>query len=82
MLKEADKTSWQKIVTTYKGQYGVHLDPCTAYQRCHELSYEQFGPAQAMQGYQWLTPTKLTNEMLESIEQGTCKIAEGSRGNT
>ena len=70
-LKESDKTSWPKIVEIYKGQYGVHLDPRTAYQRCHELTYEQFGSAQglleAMRDYQRLALTKLTNETLESI---------------
>ena len=39
-LEENDKASWQKIVEIYKGQYGVHLDPRTAYQRCHEFTYE------------------------------------------
>ena len=52
-------------------KYGVHLDPRTAYQRCHELAYEQFGSAQglleAMRDYQRLAPTKLTDEMLKSI---------------
>ena len=70
-LKESDKTSWPKIVEIYKGQYGVHLDPRTAYQRCHELTYEQFGSAQglleAMRDYQRLAPTKLTDETLQSI---------------
>ena len=55
-LKSEDKTSWEKIVEVYKGQYGIHLDPRTAYQRCHELSYDQFGSAQglldAMRDYQ------------------------------
>ena len=69
--KQTDKTSWKNIVAIYKGQYGVHLDPRTAYQRCHELKYEQFGSAQglleAMRDYQRMAPTKLTNETLESI---------------
>ena len=64
-LKSAEKSSWEQIVTIYKGQYGVHLDPHTAYQRCHELCYEQFGSAQglleAMQDYQRMAPTKLTD---------------------
>ena len=55
----------------YKGQYGIHLDPHTAYQRCHKLSYDQFGSAQgllnAMRDYQRLAPQKLTDESLESI---------------
>ena len=70
-LKQTDKTSWKNIVAIYKGQYGVHLDPRTAYQRCHELKYEQFGSAQglleAMRDYQQMAPTKLTDETLESI---------------
>ena len=55
----------------YKGQYGVHLDPRIVYQRCHKLTYEQFGSAQGlleeMRDYQRLAPTKLTDETLESI---------------
>ena len=38
-LKSAEKSSWEQIVTIYEGQYGIHLDPCIAYQRCHELCY-------------------------------------------
>jgi len=44
-LTREDKTSWSRIVAVYRGQYGVHLDPRTAYQRCHELQYSQFGSA-------------------------------------
>ena len=59
-LKQADKSSWKKIAEVYKGQYGVHLDPCTAYQRCHELNYDQFGYSQgllnAMRDYQRMDP--------------------------
>ena len=55
----------------FKGQYGIHLDPRTAYQRCHELRYEHFGSAQglltAMREYQQMAPHKLTNVCLESI---------------
>lgn len=55
----------------YKGQYGVHLDRRTAYQRCHELTYDQFGSAQGllntMRDYQRMAPYKLTDETLESI---------------
>ena len=43
----------------------------TAYQRCHELRYKQFGSAQglleAVRDYQRMAPTKLTDETLESI---------------
>jgi len=70
-LKTEDKASWKKIVKVYKGQYGIHLDPRTAYQRCHELSYDQFGSAQglldAMRDYQRMAPQKLSDETLESI---------------
>ena len=70
-LKQADKSSCKKIVEVYKGQYGVHLDPRTAYQRCHELNYDQFGSSQglldAMRDYQRMAPQKLTDETLESI---------------
>ena len=55
----------------YKGQYRVHLDPHTAYQRCHEVCYEQFGSAQglleAIRDYLRMAPTKLTEETFESI---------------
>jgi len=65
------KTDWSKITEVYRGQYGVHLDPRTAYQRCHELQYEQFGSVQgllnSMREYQRMAPLKLTNEVLESI---------------
>jgi len=40
------KTDWSKIAKVYCGQYGIHLDPRTAYQCCHELQYEQFGSVQ------------------------------------
>ena len=35
-LEDTDKASWERIVEVYRGQHGIHLDPCTAYQRCHE----------------------------------------------
>ena len=70
-LKTTDKASWESIVKVFKGEYGVHLDPRTAYQRCHELQYEQFGSAQglvtAMREYQRMAPQKLTDVCLESI---------------
>jgi len=66
-LKDTDKATWERIVEVYYGQYGIHLDPHTAYQRCHE----QFGSAQglldAMWDYQHVVPRKLTDEALESI---------------
>jgi len=47
-LLSEDKKSWNMIVFAYRGQYGVHLDPRTVYQRCHELQYAQFGSAQGL----------------------------------
>jgi len=65
------KTDWSKITEVYHGQYGIHLDPRTAYQRCHELQYEQFGSVQgllnSMREYQQMAPLKLTDQVLESI---------------
>ena len=70
-LKITDKASWESIVKVFKGEYGVHLDPRTAYQHCHELQYEQFGSAQglvaAMREYQRMAPQKLTDVCIESI---------------
>ena len=47
------------------------MNPRTAYQRCHELQYEQFGSVQglvdAMREYQRMAPQKLKDETLESI---------------
>ena len=55
----------------YRGQYGIHLDLRTAYQRCQELRYEQFGSVQglldAMRDYQHMALRKLTDETLELI---------------
>jgi len=69
-MRSTDKTSWEAIVKVFKGEYGVHLDPRTALQRCHELQYEQFGSAQglvtAMREYQ-MAPQKPTDVCLESI---------------
>ena len=63
---------WKDIVEAIKKvQYGIHLDPRTAYQRCHELQYEQFNSVQglldAMQDYQIMAPQKLRDETLESV---------------
>ena len=70
-LKDTDKRSWQKIVEIYRGQYGVHLDPRIAYQKCQELQYSQFGSAQglldAMRDYQRMAPEKLSDATMESI---------------
>ena len=41
-LWKEEKKSWSDIVRVYKGHYGVHMEPRTAYLRCHELRYEDF----------------------------------------
>ena len=65
------KADWGKIMEVYRGQYGIHLDPRTAYQCYHELQYEQFGSVQgllnSMREYQRMAPLKLTDGVLESI---------------
>ena len=70
-LTAEQKTSWETIVQTFRGQYGIHLDPRVAYQRCHELQYERYGSAQgllnAMRDFQRMAPEKLTDNILESI---------------
>ena len=70
-LKSDEKASWKAIKKVYQGQYGIHLDPRTAYQRCHELRYDQFNSVQglldAMRDYQRMAPQKLRDETLESI---------------
>ena len=47
-LKSSEKT-WDSIMEIYREQYGVHLDPRAAYQRCQELQYEQFSSVQGLQ---------------------------------
>lgn len=78
-LKDNDKASWQNIVKIYQGQYGVHLDPRIAYQKCQELQYSQFGSAQglldAMRDYQHMAPEKLTDATMESILWNKVPIA-------
>ena len=82
-LEGPAKTTWQRTLTTeecaswasitdiFQGQYGVHMDPRTAYFRCHELRYEDFGSVQAllesMREYQRIAPEKLSDTSLESI---------------
>ena len=59
-LTVEQKSSWEAIVTVFRGQYGIHLDPRAAYQRCHELQYESYGSAQgllnAMRDFQRMAP--------------------------
>ena len=70
-LKSIHKESWEEIVRVYRAQYGVHMDPRTAYQRCNELQYEKFksvkGLVDGMRDYQCMAPQKLTDTVLESI---------------
>ena len=70
-LTTEQKADWKSIVKVFQGQYGVHVDPRTAYQRCNELHYDQFGSAQgllnAMREYQRMAPEKLGDSILESI---------------
>ena len=70
-LTNQQKADWKSIVKVFQGQYGVHVDPRTAYQRCNELHYDQFGSAQgllnAMREYQRMAPEKLGDSILESI---------------
>ena len=60
MLNDEDKATWESIVQSYKGHYGVHMDPRTAYLRCHELQYNDYtsvqGLLEAMKDYQRKAP--------------------------
>ena len=88
-IKTTDKSSWNAIVSVYKGQYGVHMDPRTAYQCCHELPYSQFmsvqGLMNTMRDYQRIAPRKLTDDSYTStgvniMEQGSIETpARGER---
>jgi len=70
-LTTEQKSNWKDIVKVFRGQYGVHVDPCTAYQRCNELQYDQLGSVQgllnAMREYQRMAAQKLSDSILESI---------------
>ena len=70
-LTAEERASWVSIVKIFQGQYGVHMDPRTAYLRCHELRYEDLGSVQAllesMREYQRMAPEKLSDTNLESI---------------
>ena len=56
MLTDEECTSWTSIARIFQGQYGVHMDPCIAYLRCHKLRNEDLGSVQglleAMREYQ------------------------------
>ena len=70
-LLTEEKSSWESIVAPYKGQFGIHIDPRTAYQHCQELQYEQSNSVQGlmslMREYKEMAPTMLTDAVLESI---------------
>ena len=70
-LHKEEKKSWSDIVRIYKGHYGVHMEPRTAYLRCHELRYEDFlslkGLLESMKDYQRMAPDQLTDDNLLSI---------------
>jgi len=55
-INKEEKELWPFIVQAYKSHYGVHMDPRTAYLRCHKLHYHDFKSAQglleAMKDYQ------------------------------
>ena len=59
------------IVQSYKGHYGVYMDPHTAYLGCHELQCSDYtsvqGLLEAMKDYQWKAPDQLSNDNLISI---------------
>ena len=70
-LCKEEKKSWTDIVRIYKGHYGVHMEPRTAYLCCHELRYEDFASVQGLLGsmkdYQRKAPDQLTDDNLLSI---------------
>jgi len=70
-LNREDKQSWSSMVQAYKKHYGVHMDPRTAYLRCHELQYQDFKSAQglleSMKDYQRTAPDQLSNTNLISM---------------
>ena len=70
-LTSEERGSWATTKKIFQGQYGIHMDPRTAYLRCHELQYEELGCVQAlleaMREYQRLAPDKLSDVNLESI---------------
>ena len=48
IFRDATRGSWISIKNIFQGQYGTHMDPQTAYLRCHELQYEELGSVQAL----------------------------------
>ena len=70
-LTTEEKASWGSIKKIYQAQFGFHMDPQTAYRRCHELQYNDFGSVQglleSMREYQRIAPSKLSDANLELI---------------
>lgn len=64
-LGKEDKSNWNNIVQVYKGHYGVHMGPRTAYLHCNELQYSDFtsvqGLLEVMKDYQRMAPDQLSN---------------------
>ena len=56
---------------SYKGHYGVHMDPCMACLHCHELQYSDYtsiqGLLEAIKDYQQEVLDQLSNDNLISI---------------
>ena len=54
-LSREGKMQWNSIVASYRGHYGVHMEPRMAYLRCHGLQYRNFcsvqGLLEAMKDY-------------------------------
>jgi len=70
-LSREDKLHWNSIVASYRGHYGVHMEPRTACLRCHELQYGDFcsvqGLLEAIKDYQRMAPDQISNDNLISI---------------
>ena len=61
LAQNTEQYTWKSVKKIYQGQYGVHLDPQTAYQQWHGLHYDQFNSVQglvdAKRDYQRMAPT-------------------------
>jgi len=77
-MRSTDKTNWEAIVKVFKGEYGIHLDPRTAYQCCHELQYEQFGSVGLGNSHERV-PTNGSTEAYGCLS-GVYPVEQGSSG--
>ena len=75
-----DKTTWASIVQSYKGHYGVHMNPCTPYLHCHKLLYSDYTLLETMKDYQWKAPEQLSNDYLIFYKVPFKLRTEGSWG--